>query len=160
MAKFIFEAALVRPEGIGTWTYLDIPLEVTQKLGTRGQIKVIGTINGHPFRTSARPHGDGSHYIVVNRSIRDAIQAIPGDVVHVEMDRDTAPRTVDVPADFITAIEADQKLRKSFDSLSYSHKKEFVDWIESAKKMETRDRRIANSVEMLRQGSSPKNPKK
>ena len=160
MAKFEFDASLVRPEGVGTWTYLDIPLEITQELGAKGQIKVVGSINGHPFRTSARPHGDGSHYVVVNKSIRDAIQATQGDVVHVVMERDTTPRTVDVPDDFAKAMEANQQLIKSFESLSYSHKKEFVDWIQSAKKLETRERRIAKSLEMLVEGTSPKSPKK
>ena len=108
MAKFEFEVPLVRPEGVGTWTYLDIPLEITRELGARGQIKVIGSINGHPFRTSARPHGDGSHYIVVNRSIRDAIQVRQGDVVHVVMERDSAPRIVEVPEDFAEAMAANQ----------------------------------------------------
>ncbi len=160
MAKFEFDATLVRPDGVGTWTYMDIPLEVTQELGAKGQIKVIGSINGHPFRTSARPHGDGSHYVVVNRSIRDAIQSTRGDVVHVVMERDTAPRTVDVPDDFAEAMESNQQLAKSFESLSYSHKKEFVDWIESAKKVVTRERRITKSLDMLMEGSSPKSPKK
>ena len=160
MAKFEFDAPLARPEGVGAWTYLDIPAHITQELGSRGQVKVMGSINGYPFRTSARPHGDGSHYIVVNRSIRDAIQATPGDVVHVLMERDTAPRTVEIPADFAEALETNRQLRKSFESLSYSHRKEFVDWIESAKKVETRESRISRSLEMLLEGTSPKDPRK
>ena len=134
MTKFEFEALLVRPDGVGTWTYLDIPLEIAEKLRGKGQIKVAGTVNGHPFQTSARPHGDGTHYIVVNKSIRDAIQVTPGDVVHVAMAQDTAPRTVAVPTDFAKAMAGNEKITKSFDSLSYSRKKEFVDWVESAKK--------------------------
>ena len=160
MAKYEFEAPLIRPGGVGTWTYLDIPPEITQELGAKGQVKVIGLVNGYPFRTSARPHGDGSHYIVVNRSIRDAIQATQGDVVHVVMEKDTAPRTVEVPNDFADALEANQQQGKAFEALSYSHKKEYVDWIESAKKVETRDKRIAQSLEMLIAGTSPKRPKK
>ena len=117
-------------------------------------------MNGYPFRSSARPHGDGSHYIVVNRSIRDAIQATPGDMVHVVMERDTAPRTVAVPADFTAAWETNQQLRKSFESLSYSRRKEFVDWIESAKKVETRESWITRSLEMLLEGMSLKGPRK
>ena len=160
MAKFEFDAPLARPKGVGTWTYLDIPADITQELGTRGQVKVVGSMNGYPFRSSARPHGDGSHYIVVNRSIRDAIQATPGDMVHVVMERDTAPRTVAVPVDFAEAWETNQQLRKSFESLSYSHRKEFVDWIESAKKVETRESRITRSLEMLLEGTSLKGPRK
>ena len=104
--------------------------------------------------------GDGTHYIVVNRSVRDAIKVTAGDVVHVLMERDNLPRTVELPADFAEALESNQPLGPSFESLSYSRRKEFIDWIGSAKKAETRDRRIAKSLEMLQKGTSPKSPRK
>ncbi|MCJ7702906.1 MAG: YdeI/OmpD-associated family protein [Anaerolineales bacterium] len=159
MAEFEFEATLVRPEGVGTWTYLDVPSDLSDLLGAKGQIKVAGTINGHAFRTFTRPHGDGNHYIVINKSIRDAIQVTAGDVVHVVMEKDTAPRTVETPVDFTDRLRGN-RLVKTFESLSYSRKKEYVDWIESARKPETRKRRIEDSLDMLRAGTSPKNPKK
>ena len=155
-----FDASLIRPEGVGTWTYLDIPVEVSKEFAAKGQVKVKGSINGHPYRTSARPHGDGRHYIVVNKSIRDAIGVSTGDVVRVVMDLDTAPRTVEIPLDFMRAMESDRKYSKLFQELSYSRQKEFVDWLESAKKEETRKRRIAQSLEMLLEGISPKRGKK
>ena len=160
MARLKFDATLNRPEGVGTWTYFDIPLDRMQLLGAKGQVKVKGTINGHPFRTSARPHGNGSHYIVVNKSIRDAMGVTQGDVVKVEMDRDTAPRTVEIPADFADVLGAQGEKQEAFEALSYSRKKEFVEWIESAKKEDTRRRRIAGSLEMLLEGTSPKRRKK
>ena len=95
--KHEFDASLIRPEGVGTWTYLDIPVEVSKEFGGKGQVRVKGSINRHPYRTSARPHGDGRHYIVVNKSIRDAIGVTTGDVVRVVMGLDTAPRTVETP---------------------------------------------------------------
>src|SRR4051794_17368734 len=83
-----FEATLVRPEGVGTWTYLVIPRDLEALYGVRGQIKVRGTINGQPFRSSAMPRGDGAHYLVVNTSIREQIGATPGDSVMVTLERD------------------------------------------------------------------------
>jgi len=160
MTKHEFEAILIRPEGVGTWTYLDIPARVSIDFGAKGQVRVRGSINGHSYRTSARPHGDGGHYIVVNKSIRDAIGMTAGDLVHVEMDLDDAPRTVEVPPDFIQAMKSDSGNSKLFNALSYSRRKEFVDWIESAKREDTRERRIAQSLEMLLEGTSPKSPKK
>ena len=160
MKKYEFDATLIRPEGVGTWTYFDIPLDILKLFGAKGQVRVRGTINGQPFRTSARPHGDGRHYIVVNRSIRDSICVTPGDVVQVVMERDTAPRTVEIPTDFADALAAKEKQRQVFEALSYSHKKEFVEWIESAKKEENRQRRIEKSLEMLLEDTSPKRRKK
>lgn len=160
MNKQEFDAILIRPEGVGTWTYLDILVEVSREFAAKGQVRVKGSINGHAYRTSARPHGDGRHYIVVNKSIRDAIGVSTGDVVHVVMDLDTAPRTVEIPPDFMQALESDPKYSKLFGELSYFRKKEFVYWIESAKKEETRARRIVQSLEMLLKGFSPKRRKK
>ena len=90
----------------------------------------------------------------------DAIKVTAGDVVHVLMERDNLPRTVALPADFAEALESNQPLGPSFESLSYSRRKEFLDWIGSAKKVETRVRRIAKSLEMLHKGTSPKSPRK
>ena len=160
MDEFEFNASLYRPEGVGTWTYLDIPIEVSKKFDAKGQVNVKGLINGHPYQTSARPHGTGWHYIVVNKSIRDAIGVTTGDVVRVVMSLDTAPRTVEIPPDLIGALESDGKYSRLFEELSYSRQKEFVDWLESAKREETRRRRVAQSLEMLLEGISPKNRKK
>ena len=158
--KHEFDASLIRPEGVGTWTYLDIPVEVSKEFGGKGQVRVKGSINRHPYRTSARPHGDGRHYIVVNKSIRDAIGVTTGDVVRVVMGLDTAPRTGEIPPDFMQAMQSDRKYSELFEELSYSRQKEFVDWLESAKREETRERRMAQSLDMLLEGFSPKRQKK
>ena len=158
MAEVEFEATLVRPEGVGTWTYLDVPPELSDLLGAKGQVKVAGTIDGHAFRTSTRPHGDGTHYLIVDKSLRDAIGVTAGDIVHVVMGKDTAARTIEAPVDLADRLRGDG-LSKTFESLSYSRKKEFVYWIESAKKLETRKRRIGDALDMLRAGTSPKSQK-
>jgi len=57
MPGYSFEAILIRPEGVGTWTYLNIPMEISVTFGSKGQVKVKGTINGYPFQSTALPHG-------------------------------------------------------------------------------------------------------
>ena len=81
MTSYNFNAILRRPEGVGTWTYLDIPVDVSATFGVKGQVKVKGTINGQPFRSSALPHGDGTHYLVVGQPIRNALVVTQGDTV-------------------------------------------------------------------------------
>lgn len=156
MADHEFEAVLQRPEGVGTWTILDIPFSLAEAFGSKGQVRLKGTINGYPFRSSAMPHGDGTHYLVVNRAIRDAIGTGPGDRVLVVMEPDTGERTLTIPEDLQRALAQDETARAAFEALSYSHKKEYVEWIEGAKKEETRQRRIAQALEMLPKGSTPK----
>lgn len=142
-----FSAILKRPEGVGTWTYLDIPFDVCAEYGSKGQMKVKGTVNGCPYRSSARPHGDGTHYLVVNGSIRDAIGASQGDWVQVEMEVDRDARMVEVPADLAGALAGDTAAQESFARLPYSHQKEYVDYLEAAKRPETRQKRVAQIVQ-------------
>lgn len=152
MSQYFFEAVLEKPDQPGSWTYLVIPFGVEEAFGSKGQVKVRGTINGHPFRSSARPRGDGQHYLVVNKDIRDSIGAIPGSSVQVVMERDLDERTLDMPNDFDEALDADVIARARFDKMSYSHQKEYVEWIEAAKKDETRARRIVKAVEQIAEG--------
>lgn len=149
----IFPSRLIRPEGTGTWTYLDVPFDVEETFGSRSQIKVKGTVNGVPFRSTLMPHGNGTHYMVVNQSIRESAGVQPGDTVEVAMEQDTEARTVIVPNDLEEALQKENpSLLEPFLRLSYSHQKEYVDWIESAKKAETRTRRIEKAVVLLQEG--------
>lgn len=151
-----FEAVLHRPEGTGTWTYFTLPFSVEAVFGSKGQIKVKGTVNGVPYRSSAMPHGNGTHYMVVGKAIRDQAGVAPGDPVQVTMELDTEERTVEVPGDLADALRQTEEAAARFDKLAYSHQKEFVDWIESAKRPETRANRIAKAVAMVLEGKRPK----
>ena len=151
-----FEATLIRPEGVGTWTYLNVPFDVEAEFGTKSQVRVKGTVNGVPYRGSLMPHGNGTHYLVVKKEIRDAANAVPGDVVQVAMERDMDKREVEVPNDFLTELEANPEAQQNFNGMSYSHQKEYITWIESAKKPETRAGRITKSIEKLQEGKKLK----
>lgn len=131
---------------------MTIPFNLEEAYGSRGQVKVRGTVNGQPYRGSAMPQGDGSHYLVVNKTLRDAAGAAAGDMVHVEMEPDTEVRQVEVPADLRAAVDADTAARESLDRLAYSHRKAYVDWIQEAKAAATRQMRIARAVEILAAG--------
>lgn len=156
MAEFTFTSTLKRPEGVGTWTYLDIPLDVMSAFGKKGQVKVRGTLNGHPFCGSALPHGDGTHYLVVNKSIREAIGATRGDSVQVILQADLEERKVIIPADLAIALKANPASQAIFEKLSYSHQKEYVEWIESARQTATRHTRISKTITMLPEDWNPK----
>jgi hypothetical protein len=147
-----FETVLVRPEGVGTWTYLNIPLDISATFGSKGQVRVKGTINGYPYRSTALPRGDGSHYLVVGKSIRDQIKATQGDTVKVMLELDVEERRVDVPEDLAQALESLPLAKDVFNQLSYSHKKEYVNWVLSARQGETRQRRIEKALMLLAQG--------
>jgi hypothetical protein len=147
-----FTAILERPPGAGTWTYLTAPLRVEEVFATRGRVAVRGTIDRQSFRGSLMPHGDGRHFIVVNKELRTLIRKGVGDSVNVQLELDCEPRNVDLPEELSRSLQQDQAAQNAFDRLSFSHRKEYVQWIESAKKAETRKRRVHRAIEMITTG--------
>lgn len=147
-----FETVLFRPEGVGTSTFLTIPRHVSESFGSKGLVRVKGTINGYPFRTTALPAGGGMHNIVVEKGIRDQIHAYHGDKVTVTLELDFEDRQVETPPDLAEALARQPKAKEFYERLSYSQKKLYVDWIMEAKQETTRQRRIEKALVKLSQG--------
>ena len=133
-----------------TGTSLEIPLDVRAVFGrARPPVKV--TIRGHTWRSTVAVY-DGRYYLVVNRAAKAATGVDLGDVVDVTLALDDEPREVTVPHDLAAALEGDSAAQATFERLSFSHRKEYADWIGEAKRAETRSRRIEKAVAMLREG--------
>jgi hypothetical protein len=136
----------------GAWVFLYFPDDADAKLGTKARVPVMGTINGFSFRSSAFPTGGGTHQIAVNKAMQPGAKAEPGDRVKVVLHLDTAPRTVVVPADLKRALAKSKTARENFESMAWSHRKAYVDWIEEAKRPETRARRVEGAVKRIAAG--------
>ncbi len=152
MARQEFDAELATPEATGSWTFFVPPFRVAEVFGRKGQLKVRGTINGVPFRSSLAPRGDGTHYMVVNREVREAAGVGRGDTVHIVLEEDTEPRTVAVPPDLQAALDADPAAAAAFERLAYTHRREYIQAVGDAKRPETRARRIAQTIAALKAG--------
>jgi uncharacterized protein YdeI (YjbR/CyaY-like superfamily) len=94
----------------------------------------------------------GEFLLGLNRAVRDEAGVDAGDTVDVELALDTAPRELELPAALTDALAADGEARAGFDGLAFSHRKEFARWINEAKREETRERRVAQALQMLREG--------
>ena len=138
-------------QGDKTATGIEVPEEIVTALGSGKRAKVLVTINGYTYRNSVAPLG-GTYMVGVSADVRQAAGVAGGDVVDVDIELDTAPRVVTVPDDFAAALDAQPDARRMFESLSYSNKSWHVGQIEGAKTDETRQRRIAKSVEALGAG--------
>jgi len=149
MVRYRFEALLERPQGVGTWTYFSLPLDQEKVLGTSSRVPVKGTIDAVRFRSSLLPNGAGGHFLVIKKQIRDMIGKSAGDGVRVSMERDGAPEEVMIPEVVLRALQRNKKANAFFKSLSHSHKKAYIQWVESAKKDETREMRAEKMIEML-----------
>jgi hypothetical protein len=127
---------------------VEIPESVVKKLGAGKRVPVLVTLNGAKYRSTIAVYG-GRYYLPARKEVRDAAKLVVGGRARVSLEVDTAPRSVDVPADLARALSA-AKLRPAFDSLSFTQRKEFAEWISSAKRVETRSVRIPKIVAQVR----------
>jgi len=147
-----FEAILMAKGPGGAWTFLPVPFDVQAVFGSKARVAVAGTLNGFPFRTSVLPEGDGTHSMMVGKDLQAGANAKAGDLVRVVMRRDDEERAVEVPEDFTAALESHAKAGPFFAGLTASQKREYVDWIVSAKQAATRTSRIEKALLFLEEG--------
>jgi Bacteriocin-protection, YdeI or OmpD-Associated/Domain of unknown function (DUF1905) len=155
-SKIRFKAKLFRPaesEKGDLWTFLIVPKNASAKLPTRGITAIEGTINGFRFQTTLEPDGQKSHWLKVDRKLREAADADAGDIVTLEIApaaKDTEP---EVPTDLRKALAAAApKTRKLWSDITPNARRDWIHWITSAKQEETRTRRIKNACSMLAAG--------
>ncbi len=136
-----------------TATGFRVPEEVVKGLGSGRRPPVLVTINGFTYRSTVAAYGDVS-MLGVSAENRAGAGVAAGDELEVELELDTAPREVVVPADLQAALDADPTAAAFFAGLSYSNRLRHVLGIEGAKTDETRSRRIAKSVSMFHEGKA------
>jgi hypothetical protein len=135
-----------------TGTMFRVPFDLEEAFGrVRPPVKV--TIRSHTWRTTPGVY-DGVGFIVVNRAVKAATGVDAPDRVRVRMELDAEPRKVAIPGDLAAALAADPVAKKKFASMSFTHRREYVEWVEEAKRRETRARRIAATVARVRGGEA------
>lgn len=154
--RMSFTALIEKPDDGMDTAYISIPFNVEKVYGTKGQVKVKAWFDDHPYRGVLANMGTGCHIIGLRKDIRAAIGKKAGDEVKVILERDTEERVVDVPADLKEALKRSPKAEKFYSALSYTNRKEYAVWVSSAKKQETREKRLADTIQKLLQGK--KNP--
>jgi hypothetical protein len=155
--KIRFKAKLLQPAATakgGTWTFLILPRNASAKLPTRGMTTVKGKLNGHPLRAALEPDGQRSHWLKVSRKLREAAGADVGDTVTLELELMATAEALEarVPADLRKAFAIAPKARAVWSDITPTARRDWIHWITSAKRPETRTRRIGNACEMLAAG--------
>jgi len=135
----------------GTATGIRIPDEIVAALDAGKRPPILVTIRGYTYRNTVAVMG-GEFWVGVSAQHRAGAGVAGGDEVDVDIELDTAPRVIDVPPDLAAALDAEPAARRTFDGLSYSNQSWHVLQVTGAKTDETRQRRIAKSVEILRSG--------
>jgi len=132
-----------------TATGIPVPDEVIEALGSGRRPPVSITVNGYTYRTTAVRMG-GRFLVPLSAEHREGAGVAAGDQIGVDIEADTAPREVTLPPDLDAAM--DDVARAAYDGLSFTYRKEWVRWVEDAKKPETRATRIEKTVTGLRAG--------
>lgn len=129
--------------------YIEIPFDVEEVYGAK-RVKVKATFDGVEYRGSIVKMGLPCYIIGITKEIRKKIEKEPGDIIEVTIEKDEEDRVVEIPTDFKERIELDNNIKEFWNTLSFSMQKKYVTWITSAKKEDTRNKRIDTAIEKLK----------
>ena len=127
------------------------PYNVEEAFGTKGQVKINATFDGVPYRGSLANMGHG-HIVILRKDIKAQVGKDHGDTVSVTIQKDTGTRIVEVPKELQSAFKLNPEAEAFYNSLSYTNRKEYATWIDTAKKEATKERRLNKRIEMLLNG--------
>lgn len=148
MKTYIFDSELMQSDEYNA-TYIEFPYDTEECFGKKGQVKVYVNVNGYEYRSSLARMGHHCHLVVFKKEHRLKTGLKAGDKIRVSIREDKDERMVEIPTDLHEALEVYPELLDFFKKMSYTHQKEYVEWICSAKKIETRLRRIEKGLETL-----------
>jgi hypothetical protein len=154
-SKIRFRAKLSQPATTakaGSWTFLTLPKDASAQLPSRGMTTVEGTINGCPFRATLEPDGQKGHWLRVNRKLREAAGAAVGDVVTLKLAPSAEEPEPRVPADLRKALAAAPAARALWSDITLIARRDWIQWLTSARQPETRARRVQKACSMLAAG--------
>ena len=146
-----FEFDAVIQDGGEKWpeaACIMFPYDIKESFGTKGQVKVKATFDGVPYRGSLANMGMG-HMLVMRKDIRAQVGKSHGDTVRVTIVKDTEERVIEVPEALQKILDKNPEAKRFYDGLSYTNRKEYARWIATAKRPETKERRLAKTLEML-----------
>ena len=149
MKKYKFTAEIVAGDGGGAGVLF--PYDTEKEFATKGKVPIKATFNGVPYTGSLIKYGFPQHTLHLPKAIREQLGKVPGDTIDVVLWKDEEERILEVPAPFEKLMKK-EGLLPFFETLSYTHRKEYCRWIIEAKKEETRSKRLDKAIEMLKQG--------
>lgn len=147
--KHTFKATIIDAGGGGA--FVEVPFDVEKTFESK-KPKVKAMIEGVQYRGTLVRMGSENHLLIILKSIREQTGKTFGDEVKVSVELDAEERVITVPAELKRAFRKDPDAKAFFEKLSYTHQKEYVMWINDAKKEGTRQNRINKTIEMLKKG--------
>ncbi|HUE97985.1 MAG TPA: YdeI/OmpD-associated family protein [Anaerolineales bacterium] len=147
--KHTFKAVIQNAGGGGA--FVKVPFDVEKAFGAK-KPRVKAMIEGIPYRGILTRMGTEHHLLIILKEIREKIGRTFGDEVKITVELDTEPRVIEISKDLMKELKEDKNAKGFFDKLSYTHQREYVMWINEAKRDETRQNRIVKMIKMLKEG--------
>lgn len=133
--------------------FVEFPFSTQELFNKKGQVKIRATFDQKvEYRGSLAKMKSDSHILGLTQEVRKQVGKSFGDEVAVSLIEDKEERTVDIAEDIALVFNENPKAKLLFDNMSYTHRKEYIRWIEEAKKPETREKRKARMIEMILEG--------
>ena len=155
-SKIRFTVKLFRPKAtakVVSWTFLTLPNDASAKLPSRGMVSVEGTLDGFPFRATLEPDGQGGHWLNVDRKMRETAGAEAGDLVTLEMAPAAVEPEPEMPDDLRKALAAaSQNASDTWSDITRLARRDWIHWITSGKRAETRAKRTDVAISKLSSG--------
>lgn len=152
--KIRFEAQLLRPASPkdAGWAFVVLPAKASAKLPTRSMTSVEGTLQGHPFQATLEPDGQGSHWLKVDEALQAGAGVEVGEAVSLEIAPMAQEPEPTVPPELRQALNANDAARAVWIDITPVARRDWIHWITSAKKEETRAKRIVVACDKLASG--------
>lgn len=149
--SIIFEAEIKQQGGINA-AFVELPFHPEELFGKKGHVKIYATFDDKADYRGSLVHMGGRPILGLTQEIRKKINKTFGDAVKVQLSEDTEERIVDIPEDVQAIFQEHPKAYKIYREMSYTHRKEYMRWINDAKKTETREKRKQKLVPMILAG--------
>lgn len=145
--------AIIQQHGNMNAAYVEFPFSVQELFGRKGQVKIRAVFDRHTeYRGSLSKMKSDHHLLGLTQEIRKQLGKTFGDEVSVSITEDTEERIVSISEDIAAVLNENLKAKALFEAMSYTHRKEYIRWIDEAKKAETRERRMLKMIEMILEG--------
>jgi len=147
--KHTFTATIQNAGGGGA--FVEVPFDVEAAFGAK-KPKIKAMIEGILYRGILTRMGGEHHILIILKNIREQVGKTFGDEIKIIVEEDTEPRVLEIPKDLLKELKKDKDAKAFFDKLAYTHQKEYVTWINEAKRDETRQARVVKTIGMLKKG--------
>jgi uncharacterized protein YdeI (YjbR/CyaY-like superfamily) len=142
--------SLLKPDGTNLkWVIAPVPFAPAKVWKTRNRMRVKGTINGFPFRTSLFGSAEKGYVVLVNKSMQKGAEAYAGEMAEFTLEPDLEERTAAVPPELAKVLKQERALARWFEGLSYSYRKYMADDVRKPKSPEVRQRRAEQIAERM-----------